>query len=899
MNDPRNDSRFSLNSSSEALLEAAVDAVVASQLSPEAERQAAARVWDRLTREAGTVHGLPAESNLGQPSPAEAQRLADCADYQALIPAFLQDALAPARALLLADHTRECITCRRALKRARQGSGSAKTVSAPSRSWASRQSWWAVAASVALAVGLYGLWWSDPLGHEASIAEVATLDGQLFRMSGDTSRPIAVGESIAEGEEVRTGRDSGAVLRLDDGSKVELNERSVLSVVERRGETTIAVNRGSIIVEAAKQHGHLYVKTDDCLVSVKGTIFAVNHGTKGSRVAVVEGEVHVDHGRTRHVLLPGDQTSTSERNVSGSVANEIGWSRNREHYLALLSELQELERDVDRAFASTGLRHTSRLLPLVPVETGIYLGLPNVSTQMAEAYQAFEDRLAENGVLAQWWQERVGNSGLDGQLSEMISRLTNLGAHLGAEVVVAVPVGSSGQPSEPLLLAEVSHPTEFAATLAAEVERLNREHPEMHLTIVTDPATVTTTGSHQLLLWLAGDVFAVATDGQSLRDLAERLATTSPPFAATAFHERLAEAYSQGAQWLGGVDLARVVRHGGEEPEALSFSGFDRAQHLIVERKKEGETTHTGAVLHFDGERSGAASWLAAPAPMGSLDFVSAEANFSTSFVVEDPATILEQTFAFLGSTDSGFADKLAAFEREHGVRVVADLAAPLGGELTVAIDGPSLPTPAWKVVAEVYDSAALEQAITWAVDEVNDELVAHGKPATLTHTSESVSGRTYYTLSETGRGLSAHYTYEAGFFVAGPSRTLVDRALAVRDSGYSLVDSPSFKALLPEDGYLDFSAVAYSSLGTLGNQFLSMLAPSLTPEQRQTLDQLELGAPTLTCVYGGEQQIRVVSTAQGGILGSRLTSLLGLGSLLGATRNPAPDLAVDTNGTP
>lgn len=885
-----NDPRHPLNSTSESLLEAAIAAVSATELSPEVERQAAARVWDRLTREAGTVHALPAEA-----SSADAQRLAECADYQALIPAFLQDALAPAKALLLSDHSRECIACRRALKQARQGTPAQKAPAhQATKPWISRQTWFALAASLVLALGLYGLYWSDPFGHQASIAEVTTIDGQLFRMAGNESRPLAAGESIAEGEEIRTGRGSAAVVRLADGSKVEVNERSAFTVAERRGETTIAVDRGSIIVEAAKQHGHLYVKTNDCLVSVKGTIFSVNHGTKGSRVAVVEGEVHVDHGRAKHVLYSGDQTSTSAGNTTRSVADEIAWSRNREHYLALLAELRALETDVERAFASTGLRHDSRLLPLVPAETGIYLGLPNVSTQLADAYQAFEERLAQNGVLAQWWRERVGNSGLEGQLSEMISRLASLGQHLGAEVVVAMPVTPEGRPEHPLLLAEVANPAAFAASLASEVERLNAAHPEMRLTIVSDPATAEATLPHELLLWVAGDLFAAATDGQSLRDLAARLAAGgNPPFAGTAFHQRLTEAYSQGAQWLAGVDLARVVRHGETTPEALAFSGLDHAQHLIIERKVENETTHTGGVLHFEGERTGAASWLDAPAPMGSLDFVSAEANFAAAFVVKDPATILEQTFAFLGSTDSGFSAKLAAFEQEHGVRIIDDLAAPLGGEMTVAIDGPSLPKPAWKVVAEVYDAARLEQAIAWAVQETNRELAERGQPTAITHTSEAVGGRTYWTLTETGHGLEAHYTYDSGYFVAGPSRVLVDRALQVRASGYTLVDAPSFRALIPADGYLDFSALAYSNVGALGNQLMSVLAPNLSAEQRQAVDQLELGAPSLTCAYGESDQIRIVSTGQGGLLGSRLTSLLGLGALLGGPRNLVPESAV------
>lgn len=889
---------FDLPKNADAALDAAIEAAASAELPPEVEHAAAARVRERLAREATPeVHG-PAMAP-GTPEIVAGAHLAACADFQALIPAYLQGALTPAKALLLEDHSRECLTCRRALKAARTGAAelAVRRPAANVTGW-QRSPWLAVAAAVLLTVGIAGVVrWGDFLGNNTAIAQVAAVDGQLFRLVGDEPRPLAPGEAIAEGQEVRTGKDSGAVVRLADGSRIEMRERSALSLAERGGDTTIRVARGGIIVEAAEQHGHLYVATEDCLVSVTGTIFSVNHGTKGSRVAVIEGEVHVEHGDDERVLHPGDQAATREGGTAASVETEFSWSRDRERYIALLSELKALDRDVSRALAATGLRYDSRLLPLVPADTAIYLGLPNVTTELADAYHLFEQRLAANEVLAEWWRQQVGGSGTDREIAEMIDRLAGLGQHLGEEIVIALDLDEDSEPHAPLLLAEVANPASFAAVLASEVERLNADPGhEVTLRIVADPATAAPAGEHELLLWPAGDLFAATPDLAALQALAARLASPGAAgFAETAFASRLVEAYSQGAQWLGGVDLASLLdraedetsAHGAHGQQALAFTGLDHVEHVIVEHKANGEVAHTGGVLYSDGPRTGALAWLAAPAAMGSLDFVSPDANFAAAFVVEDPATILGQTFRFVEGVSPGFADHLAAFEREHGVDVVDDLAAPLGGEIAFAIDGPSLPLPAWKVVAEVYDTARLQQAIEWATAEIDRLAAAAGKPG-VTLGQETANGRTYYRISSPNVLIEVHYTFDGGYFIAAPSRALVDRALAVRDSQYSLPDAPGFKALLPTDGYLDFSAVVYGNLGPLGSQMLAMVQPGLTPDQQQAVADLDLGAPFLTCAYGESERIRLVSTAQGGLLGSRLAGFLGLGTLLGGARNPA-----------
>src|SRR5262249_501426 len=305
---------------------------------------AADRVWARLS-------GASAEGSAPGATDAagSATIIRGCAGYTALMPAYIAKTLPGARALLLEDHLRDCASCRAALEAARQGRPSAKVVpfgtpagaprstesAIPRRSWASRPILAAAAAAVLGPVGLPGC-----LQHgrgPANTAQVHSVGGALYRVADGAPVPIAEGASFHYGEEVRTAKDSGAVIRLADGSLVEMSERAELSLSSGGGDTTISLPRGNIIVQATKRaSGHLFVRSDDALVSVTGTIFAVSHGTMGSRVSVIEGEVHVDHSGAKDVLHPGQQVTTQTALMRIPVEDDIAWSQDVDRYVALL-----------------------------------------------------------------------------------------------------------------------------------------------------------------------------------------------------------------------------------------------------------------------------------------------------------------------------------------------------------------------------------------------------------------------------------------------------------------------------------------------------------------------------------------------------------------------------------
>src|SRR5260370_7491794 len=102
---------------------------------------------------------------------------------------------------------------------------------------------------------------------------------------------LAAGQDLPDGVEIRTAKDSDAMLLLKDGSVVELRERSGFSSSQTASDLTIRLGRGSIIVQAAKRRsGPLYVATADCRVSVTGTVFTVTPPPHGSRSSVIQSQ---------------------------------------------------------------------------------------------------------------------------------------------------------------------------------------------------------------------------------------------------------------------------------------------------------------------------------------------------------------------------------------------------------------------------------------------------------------------------------------------------------------------------------------------------------------------------------------------------------------------------------
>ncbi|MGI9105334.1 MAG: FecR domain-containing protein [Pyrinomonadaceae bacterium] len=899
-------------------LEAIIDQTMndMSRAEPDAQtvNEAASRVWARIAaKQEVTMMDT-------SPTTTAAEHINNCADFQSLIPAYLRRELSPARTLLVEDHTQECIPCRKALKEARTGRPAATRAAAQAKFARTSQTnftaWrWAIAATLVVSFAVGALFLSNRLPSGGALAAtVESTNGMLYRVTGTSTLALAIGEEIGKGVRVRTAKDSDAVVRLADGSRVEMRERSEFSITENGQGVTIHLDRGDVIVEAAKQREkHLYVATSDSLVSVTGTIFAVGSGTKGSRVSVVEGEVHVNHAGAEKVLHPGDQTTTNASLERTAIKDDIAWSRNAARYAKLVADLSALRQDLNQRVPRPGVRYSTRFLDLAPEGTILYAALPNLAATLSESHRIMQERIAQNPALSEWMKGQENSPAHGPGLNQTMARVREFGEYLGDEIVVTAGMNAQGHPDAFLVLGELKNAAGFRPFLERQITQFKTgEKNAPNVQIIDDPNAITSpapaaagamiapagqkaTGgkvNNELYVWVRDDFFAASPKLEQLRVLQATLnAPGTNRFAGTPFYTRISDVYREGAGLIVAADLEKVIAGatsdaakvpGGQQRlDAYRQLGLLNLKHFVVEQKEVKAKTQSRAVLTFDEPRRGIASWLAAPGPMGALDFISPDANIATAFVVKEPMLLVDDLLGFMETASPDLRKRLRELETQNGIDLKRDFAAPLGGEYAFAIDGPLLPTPSWKMIFEVYDQARLQQTFERTVEKLNEWSAQHGGGGLRWEQTDGGGGRTLYTLRSVDFRVEVHYTYMGGYLIAAPSRALLSRAVQYRESGVSLRHSPRFTAAMPEDGNANFSAIFYHNLAPLLQPLAETIgerAKSLPEKEQQAIAAFTASStPTLAYAYAQGDRITLAANTEGGPFGLSPGSLLGL----------------------
>jgi hypothetical protein len=786
---------------SEDRLEQALRAMSTEDVDAGTIEAARTRVWERVT-------------GAGNPF---------CAEFRQDFRAYLANELGASRRMLVDDHLSRCPSCRTQLAEMK---GERKVIAMPAFAKATaRQARWirggmlAAAAALLIAVVYVGRDSIDTMmAPSGPRATVVSAEGGLYRVAAGA---LNSGAAIGERDVVRTGPAGHAVLQLADGSTVDVNERTELFVTAAWSGQTIHLQRGDIIVTAAKQRrGSLRVLTRDSIASVKGTVFAVSAGVGGSVVSVVEGSVSVNQPGKELLLRPGDQAATVPA-LANSVAQAVSWSPDSQQYLELLASFVKIENAL--ATSPAELRRSSALLPYLPAGAGVYGAVPNPGLTLSRVLVLAQEQSTQNAAFATWWNSETGQ-----ELRQIADRLQSVSPLLGEEVVFSASVDGTSEPV-PMVMARVQPGKR--AELAAALEGLLTEVGEAASYSISDDLIVAS-DSPSHLAWVTANLGKGA----------------GSPFAAA-----IGERYQRGVGWLTGMDAAAFIKIAGDD-EPAELAAMTAMKHVFLEQRAPAGAEENEVTLAFEGARTGMASWLADSGSGGAAEYLPADALVAGYVSTREPLQVFEELAAQLTKSEPEFGQGLTEMDAKLGAGFVQNLTAAVGTETALALTGFSTSGPTWVLASMANNPAVIDSSLLKLVEVFNAELGPDEQGERIVFTQETANGRTWNTLKPGALPIGITWTYDAGYMVAGSERAVAERAIATRNGGSQLVWSPDFLSQIPSSAGLHPSAFAW--LNTRGAfAMLSPLAPS------PALGELMTGRdPVLVVFNGSPEQIHAAS---------------------------------------
>jgi len=756
---------------------------------------ARARVWDTMT---STVS-------------------ATCAEFRLDLPAYLANELGDSRRILVEDHLGRCPGCR---ARVAELKGERTIVAMPRRSLGEGGSssrwmrWGALGAAAAVLMSILYVGRDTIDGMMAPggpRATVVSANGGLHRLPMGS---LDAGAEIGEHESVRTGPGAHAMLRLADGSMVDVNERTELFVTAAWSGQAIHLQRGDIIVRAAKQRrGHLRVLTRDSIASVKGTVFAVSAGLGGSVVSVVEGSVAVNQPGQERLLSPGQQAASMPA-LASSVASAVSWSPEADSYLELLSSLVKIERELN---FPAELRTQSTLLSSLPAGAVVYGTIPNPGVTIGRALSLAEEQSAQNAAFSAWWNSETGQ--LLRQLTDQIQTVNPL---LGDEIVFCASLPGTGE-AVPIVMAGVrpGKREELSSALAGLFAAAGEAPPAYS---VSDDVVVVSSSSANL-------AWALAHLGQA----------SGSPFAAA-----LGNRYQRGVGWLIGMDVAPVVRTAsGDDAPPVELAGMIGMKYVFLEQRAPAGAIENEVTFAFEGARTGMGSWLADAGSGGAAEYLPADVLLAGYVSTREPLQLFEEFAAQITRSDPNFERNMTTLDEKLGAGFVQNLAGALGTEAALAVTGLSTSGPTWFMASLANDPAMIDSSLGKLVDAFNAELGPDEQAKRIVLQQESAGGRTWNTMKPGGLPIGIVWTYDRGYLVAGSDRGVAERAIATRNGGSPLVWSPEFLGQLPSSAGLHPSAFAWlNAKGALG------LLSTLTSNPK--IAELVAGRDPILVVFDG-----------------------------------------------
>jgi hypothetical protein len=529
-------------------------------------------------------------------------------------------------------------------------------------------------------------------------------------------------------------------------------------------------------------------------------------------------------------------------------------------YPGLLTELGHLVEALQKNVQLPPARTQSRLLPQLPTATTYYVAFPNYGETAHQTLETLRQELKASSVLRDWWQHgELSSAGP--KLEDFLGKFYEVSQYLGDEVVVSGETGGIKEPGtaklDLLIVAEVRKPG-LENVLRQMMKDLSdgSESPVR----VLDPRELAQakngTATTQLVVLVRPD-FVVATRSlEALRGFNKFLDAKVTNFASTPFGQRLTDAYHDGTSALMAADLHTIIGQMStgtkQDQEMMERTGFKDAKYVVWEYTHKVGVSGSQMELSFVGPRHGIASWLAAPASLGGLDFVSPKAAIVGSVHLKNLAEIFDDIKDLSSYSNPNALASVTQMEQAMHLSLRDDLLSLLPGEITVEAEGLAETKPEWKIILRVSDADHLQKTLATILATMPFQTMQFEEAGITFHS---------FSIPNPQKPVQIVYAFADGYLIVASSHNTAAEGIRLHKSGESFAKLAKFRESLPAGQAADVSALLYEDPATV----TALNLRRLSPEMAETFSRLSPPtSPIVFRAYGEESVIRGVSTSGG-----------------------------------
>lgn len=522
-------------------------------------------------------------------------------------------------------------------------------------------------------------------------------------------------------------------------------------------------------------------------------------------------------------------------------------------YSGVFKQMGELMQKMQAQVQTPAPRTQSRILPLLPESTLVYIAFPNYGEASHQALGVFEQEVKDNAELRTWWHQ--GEMATEGpKIEDALDKFYELSQYLGDEVVISAASEGKDDPKF-LILAEVRKPglKEYLRTTLKDLA--GKSKPAARVFDSTELAAAKNILPEEPVILVRPDLVILAENIATLRKFNAHLDQKGRDFSATEFGQRLVQGYEGGATIIGAADLQAILKLPSTKIKtdaAFQRTGFADVKYLVWTHTSVANQASSQMELSFIGPRHGIAGWLAAPGPVGSLDFVSPKASAAISLLLKNPAEIFDDIKELATASNPNGMASVGQMEQGMKISLRDDVWAHLSGEVTLEMDRITPQNAAWRIIAKTNDPSGLLATIRKILTATNNSPREFEEGGVVYHVVAAPSS---------GKPQEIAYAVVDGYLIIASSRENLAESVRLHRGGESLARSSKFQAALPTGNLAEMSALVYEDpLGMAG-----FTLRQASPELADLLAKSTTDAPPVVMAgYGDEMALREVSRSSG-----------------------------------